>query len=291
MNPSVCAVIVTFNRVNVLKEAIAHVLAQTVQPSLLIIADNNSSDGTHEFLLNIQENKNIRCLFFNKNIGSAGAISRSMQHALALKHFDYFWIMDDDTFYESNALKELLSNIEHSEYAMIGLHGANIKFGKKVPLKSSASLQTADYALIDGAVINTQAVHSIGTVNEKFFMMCDDHEFCMRLKKHGFKVGVLKNGADNRLYLGGQGRFTRSTLWRGYYSSRNHLLILREYFTLSSLFGYMILQLKLMISAALFAPDRFIRVKLRLLGIWHGIKGVEGKTLDPGTLKFNSSGI
>jgi hypothetical protein len=39
-------------------------------------------------------------------------------------------------------------------------------------------------------------------------------------------------------------------------------------------------------AAAIYAPDRFKRVKFRLLGIWHGIKGVSGRTLDPGTLEF-----
>ena len=40
------------------------------------------------------------------------------------------------------------------------------------------------------------------------------------------------------------------------------------------------------VAAALFAPDRGKRVKFRLMGIWHGLMGIGGKTLDPNTLKF-----
>ena len=75
-------------------------------------------------------------------------------------------------------------------------------------------------------------------------------------------------------------------MWRGYYTARNHLLILREYFSVIELLSYTHKQLKYLIAAALYAPDRKKRLKFRLLGIWHGILGVKGKTLDPATLTF-----
>ncbi|AXY75551.1 glycosyltransferase [Paraflavitalea soli] len=288
MSENVCAVIVTWNRLETLKTALAHILAQTVKPAMILIADNNSTDGTREFLTTLKDQPNMGCLYLDTNVGSAGAIASAMKLGLGLADYDYFWILDDDTFYDKNALRELIDNIRNSPFDLLGLHGALIRFGKKRPLDPASKLQAADYALIDGALIKTAAIRQAGVVDEKFFMMCDDHEYCMRLKKHGFRIGVLQSGTDNRLYLGGQGRFTRATLWRGYYSSRNHLLIIRQYFSLVNLMGYVFLQVKLITAAALLAPDRFQRVKFRLVGIWHGIRGIGGKTLDPGTLKFRS---
>jgi len=222
----------------------------------------------------------------NSNQGPAGGICKGMEYGLTLQAFDYFWILDDDTFYEKNALTELLDTIEGSGYTMLGLHGANIRMGKKVLVDPNIRLQSADYVMIDGAIIKADAVRTIGPVSARFFMMCEDDEYCMRLKKHGYTIGILKNGADNRLFMGGGGRFTKSTLWRGYYSARNHMIILKQYFSLLNLLSYIGIQTKLLAAAALLAPDRFERVKLRLLGIWHGIRGVYGKTLDPATLKF-----
>ena len=286
MTENVCAVIVTFNRVDTLKTALAHILAQTVKPAAILIADNNSTDGTREYLATVDGTDQIHCLYLDSNVGSAGAIGEAMRYGLATGNYEYFWILDDDTFYEKDALRELLGNSREGGFDLLGLHGALIRFGKKVPLKPDLKLQRADYALIDGALIRQKAIRKAGVVDAIFFMMCDDHEYCMRLKKHGCTIGVLKSGADNRLYLGGQGRFTRATLWRGYYSSRNHLLIIKRYFSLTGLFGYLFMQAKLIIAAAVFAPDRFQRVKLRLWGIWHGLRGKGGKTLDPQTLKF-----
>ncbi|WP_276482101.1 glycosyltransferase [Paraflavitalea pollutisoli] len=286
MSQQVCAVIVTFNRVDTLKTALAHILAQTVPPAAIVIVDNNSTDGTRAYLSTVDGRQQIHCLYLDANVGSAGAIAEAMRYGLKQDQYDYFWILDDDTFYEKDALKDLLQHSEAGNFDLLGLHGALIRFGKKRPLLPDRQLQVADYALIDGALIRTAAIKKAGVVDAIFFMMCDDHEYCMRLRKHGCSIGVLKNGADNRLYLGGQGSFTRATLWRGYYSSRNHLIIVKRYFSFTALIAYLLMQAKLITAAAVFAPDRFQRVRLRLCGIWHGLVGVGGKTLDPQTLKF-----
>jgi rhamnopyranosyl-N-acetylglucosaminyl-diphospho-decaprenol beta-1,3/1,4-galactofuranosyltransferase len=288
MNSNVCAILVTYNRLETLKTALEHVLAQATKPTTIVIVDNNSTDGTIEFLLSIHGRKNVHCIFMDNNTGSAGAIAAGMTFGLTHSHtkYDYFWVLDDDTFYAPNALKDLIENIEQSGFSMIGLHGAHIKMGRKIQVKDDVKLQEVDYAMIDGALIKAEVVRKLGPICEEFFMMCDDHEYSVRLQRNGYKIGVLKNGADNRLYLGGGGQFTRATLWRGYYSARNHIFIIKKHFSFANLFGYCLLQTKLLITAALLAPDRFKRVKFRLMGIWHGIIGRGGRTLDPGTLKF-----
>jgi GT2 family glycosyltransferase len=223
----------------------------------------------------------------DSNTGSAGAIAAAMNYELENKDCQYFWVLDDDTLYAPHALSELVENIEQSKFSMIGLHGAHLRMGKKIPVRADIKLQQVDYAMIDGALIKADVVRNVGPVCEEFFMMCDDHEYSVRIRRKGYTIGVLKNGADNRLYLGGGGQFTRATLWRGYYSARNHMFIVKKHFSVGNLIGYCYMQTKLLISAAVLAPDRFQRVKFRLMGIWHGITGVGGRTLDPGTLKFN----
>jgi rhamnopyranosyl-N-acetylglucosaminyl-diphospho-decaprenol beta-1,3/1,4-galactofuranosyltransferase len=286
MKRSVCAVIVTYNRMDVLKKALDHIFAQTIQPATVIIVDNNSSDGTRSYLNTFKNNKQVKSLLLENNIGYAGGIAQGILYALSFSKYDYFWIMDDDSFHAKNTLEELIVNIEKTDYSMIGLSGFNIRLGNKVKSKSPAKLHDIDYALIDGALVRAEAIQKVGVPSEKFFMMCEDHEYCFRLKRADLKIGVLNLGSTERLYLGGGGRFTKSTLWRGYYQSRNHILILREYFSFMNLFGFILKQIKMIIAAAVFAPDRVKRVKLRLLGIYHGLKGVEGKTLDPASMQF-----
>lgn len=290
MDSKVCAILVTYNRLDTLKTALEHVLAQTLQPETIVVVDNNSTDGTVDYLQAVDGRQNIHCIFMDNNTGSAGAIAAGMEFGLTNEHnqYGYFWILDDDTFYAPNALQDLVESMENSGFSMIGLHGAHIRLGRKIQVKSDVRLQEVDYAMIDGALIKAGVVRALGIICEEFFMMCDDHEYSVRMQRKGYKIGVLKNGADNRLYLGGGGQFTRATLWRGYYSARNHIFIIKKHFSFVNLLGYCLLQSKLLITAAILAPDRFTRIKFRLMGILHGILGKGGRTLDPGTLRFSA---
>jgi GT2 family glycosyltransferase len=286
MSRRVCAILVTYNRVDILKTALAHIRAQTLQPAFTIVVDNNSSDGTKEFLTSLTDKDHIHSMFLNSNIGYAGGIAYGMEYGLESKEFDYFWIMDDDSFPSNDTLSLLVNNMENSDFDILGSNGFTIRYGTKKQIVSQNQMQEADFILIDGAVIKRNVVSKVGAPSAKFFMMCEDYEYCKRLKKSGFKIGVINLDTVDRLHLGGGGKFTKNTLWRGYYHSRNHLLILRQYFSMMSLFGYMVTQAKFIVAAAVLAPDRFQRVKFRLLGIWHGLRGIDGKTLDPKSLQF-----
>ncbi len=286
MSKSVCAVIVTYNRLEVLKKALQCIARQTVQPSCIVIADNNSTDGTREYLATLNNKNNIHCVMLDKNTGYAGGLAGGIKYGLSLKSFDYFWMMDDDSFHADNTLAELLENIQNNDFDIIGSSGFNMRYGLKQKLTARTTLQAADAVLVDGALVKASVVTKVGAPDARFFMMCEDYEYCKRMKKEGFTIGLLQIPSTNRLNLGGGGTFTKGTLWRGYYHSRNHLLILKQYFSFPNLIGYCITQAKFILAAAVLAPDRFQRVKLRLMGIWHGLRGVDGKTLDPATLQF-----
>ena len=286
MNKVVCAVMITYNRVDSLKTALDYYFNQSSKSAGLIIVDNNSSDGTREFLTSLQGQKDIYCIHLSSNIGAGGGYSLAMTYALDHMHPDYFWMIEDDTYYEKNALCELLHHIEASSYDMIRLKGFKNNFGSTINVVGNNQLQPVESALLDGSLIKADIIRKIGPPKKEYFMMCDDYEFCLRMKKNGHKIALINIQSANYLHLGGEGKFTQSTLWRGYYTSRNHLLILREYFSIVDLLSYMYKQLKYLIAAAVFAPDRWKRIRFRLLGMWHGILGKQGKTLDPSTLKF-----
>src|SRR5690349_2261872 len=125
MNSNVCAILVTYNRLDTLRSALDHVLAQELKPATIVIVDNNSTDGTIEFLQSVHGRQNIHCIFMDNNTGSAGAIAAGMEFGLQQTQtgYDYFWVLDDDTFYAPHALKDLIENIEATPFVMLGLHG------------------------------------------------------------------------------------------------------------------------------------------------------------------------
>ena len=103
--PKVIAVVVTYNRRELLLESLAAVLAQTRAPDKVIVVDNASEDGTAAAVRDAFPA--VRLAEFRRNSGGAGGFAGGMALALA-DGADLIWLMDDDTVPEPGALNALL---------------------------------------------------------------------------------------------------------------------------------------------------------------------------------------
>ena len=286
-NSKVVVVIVTFNRSEIIQKALNCIEAQTFKVSNIVIVDNNSTDNTIEILLERKKlNNKISIVMSSTNIGYGAGLALGMNWTIDNNlEVDYFWLMDDDITNIPETLDYLIYNIKKYNFDALGLMGYKLGLGTKKYINPIEYTENIDFMPIDHALFRIDTVKKIGFPSKDYFMMCEDYEYCLRIKKAGLKIGVIANNHVNRLALGGGVKFSRSTCWRGYYHSRNHLLILKDYFSFFRLISYIIVQFKYLI-AALLAPDRYMRIKLRLIGIYHGIIGKKGKTLQPDTFKF-----
>lgn len=281
----ITVVMVTFNRSKVVSEAIDCLQKQTYPIANIIIIDNCSTDDTLKVLSKRKvADPRIQFRSSDDNGGYAAGLETGILWGLNDFGTDFFWMMDDDSYPVPDALTLLIKGITTYNYDLLGLSGFRMTTTTKITIEPVDEVQTVDYILIDNALLKKEVAEKVGGPNPDFFMMCEDYEYCLRIKKAGFKIGVMKNNHVNRLHLGSQ-KFSRATLWRGYYHSRNHLLILRQYFSWNMLVHYVLMQFKY-IFGSFSAPDRFTRIKFRLLGIYHGLISKRGKTLRPDTLKF-----
>ena len=105
-SPRVAAVVVTYNRRDLLLESLAAVLAQTRAPDKVIVVDNASEDGTAAAVRDRFPSVHLAKL--RRNSGGAGGFAGGMALALA-DGADLIWLMDDDTVPEPGALSALLS--------------------------------------------------------------------------------------------------------------------------------------------------------------------------------------
>ncbi len=104
--PRVAAVVVTYNRRDLLLEALAAIQAQTRAPSTVILVDNASADGTADAVR--AKFPAVRLAELARNYGGAGGFAYGMSLALA-DGADLIWLMDDDTVPEPGALAALLA--------------------------------------------------------------------------------------------------------------------------------------------------------------------------------------
>ena len=285
---NITVVMVTYNRRDIVQKALDCLVAQTEPISNIVVVDNFSTDDTLDVLIERQKKDNrISIVKSQENAGFGAGLALGMNWALKNLNSDFMWLMDDDSYPVPDALELLINNSKEYQYDMLGLSGYILGLGAKRKVEPEKNSVAVDFILIDNALIRIETIKKIGVPSGEFFMMCEDYDYCLRIKEAGFKLGVIKNNHVTRLNLGSQ-KFSKATLWRGYYHSRNHLIILKKHFTFVRLVNYIIVQLKYLF-ASIQAPDRWTRIKFRLIGVLHGLQSVTGKTLDPITLTFKKN--
>lgn len=189
----ISVVIVTFNKLALLKECLNSVLNQTVLPDSIIVVDNHSSDGTKEYLSELQQqNQRIRPLFLEENIGGAGGFNRGVKEAMALQS-DYIWIMDDDTIPDSNALEALIHARDDIGADKFSFLASNVRWIDGNPCLMNIPRVLQEWNSLSGYVevefssfvsmfINANCVKQIGYPITDFFIWGDDVEYAYRLR-------------------------------------------------------------------------------------------------------------
>ncbi len=107
MNQKVSAVIVTFNRLALLKEVIESLQQQETAISHLIVVDNASESDTQSYLESLGDR--IEYVRLPNNIGGAGGFNAGIRYFMAHTSDDFVWLMDDDTVPQSDTLSQLLA--------------------------------------------------------------------------------------------------------------------------------------------------------------------------------------
>ncbi|WP_341809792.1 glycosyltransferase family 2 protein [Lactiplantibacillus plantarum] len=187
---STCAIIVTYNRLELLKECLEAINGQTRTVDYVLIVNNCSTDGTKEYLSSIASESNI---IYNSptNMGGAGGFSKGIKIATERTNCDYFWIMDDDTIPSSNCLEALLSHATELNNKF-GFLASNVRWKDGTPtnlpmigsdwsIKVSSGLIELQTASFVSLLVQCQSVRSLGLPYKEFFIWDDDAEYTMRL--------------------------------------------------------------------------------------------------------------
>ena len=216
-NKKICAVIVTFNRKELLKRCIDAVINQTYKPDELFIIDNASTDGTPDYLFqesaigsvpsseetltDVSTDKmKIRYYRLSSNQGGAGGFHQGLKLAHEAGRFDGFWLMDDDGYPSKDCLKRQIPYLDKYDYVMplsidIDNH-ENLSWAtrKKDGVKTIKvdELRTEWGELMpfifpfNGSLLSRKIVDKVGYINPKLFIWGDDYEHYYRCLKAGF---------------------------------------------------------------------------------------------------------
>lgn len=192
MNKTV-AVVVTYNRKDLLFKCIDYLENQTVRDFDILIVDNASTDGTGDELKPLAEQNRI--IYFNTgaNLGGAGGFSFGIEKALSLG-CQYIWLMDDDTFAAPdtleklyNAEKKLGGNFGFLSSLALWTDGTVCKMNIQRPdifshlPEETEPIQKIGVATFVSLFLKAEVVRQVGLPVKEFFIWTDDVEYTDRI--------------------------------------------------------------------------------------------------------------
>ena len=270
---NIAAVVVTYNRKQLLETCLEKLEASTYPCDILLI-DNGSTDGTEEL---------VKAMFpgvayFNTgaNLGGAGGFRVGMELAVQ-KGYEYAWIMDDDTFVNPDTLEKLME----ADRSLAGNWGFLSSYaywtdGSRCNMnfqRTGINTFAEDFDSLTSPVImatfvsflvKCSIVREVGLPIKEFFIWCDDLEYSRRVSmkypcyfvpsstvEHHMgsnaKVGIESESADR--------------LWRYEYLYRNEYYV----FTREGLRGRIYVILRVLLHSMRViksSPDKKVKLKV-----------------------------
>ena len=239
----VCIVIVTWNRLEMLKACVNAALENALGADVLVV-DNNSTDGTREWLA---AQKGVMALSLAENTGGAGGFAAGMKKAFELG-YAWLWIMDDDVLPLPDALLAIDENEAHAdviqcakyeedgtECVFEGILDPRTMRRRKIPVARipDCGFMPCNVATFEGLFVGRKAIEKIGYPDASFFYGLDDLFYGYRASEAVRFVFarrfVLRKQLDkSRVKFGRAGkRFYSSTPGSRYYHVRNYWKVMR----------------------------------------------------------------
>jgi GT2 family glycosyltransferase len=303
----IVAVIVTYNRREILAKTLARVLEEPVDRVLVV--DNGSTDGTRD-LLNEENDPRLRVINSPVNTGGAGGFEVGMRVAMAEEAPDWLLIMDDDARPQPGAVSHFRQNTPLDADAVAA--GTYLPDGQICEMNrpsrnpfwhlpsflktlagggrngfhvGDAVYDTPGHVDIDassfvGLFLSNKAVERNGFPDGRLFIYGDDVLYTLGLRRKGMRLVFMPSVAfehDCRAVVGwgGDGAAKRYTpLWKAYYNYRNGVFTYRE--AAGALLFWpvlMVASLKWLRNARAYGPDRAKYLKLLRIAVVDGVMG------------------
>lgn len=189
------AVVVSYNRRELLGEALVALAGQTRRPEGVVVVDNASTDGSAEMVAELHPDVDLVRLA--ANTGGAGGFAVGIERAIEGHAADYVWIMDDDTIPTPDALARLVAVIVAEPDLTILASRAVWTDGAEHPMNTPkqrirAPRRSVARAARHGAIpirsasfvscfIAADAVGASGLPIADYFIWNDDFEYSARL--------------------------------------------------------------------------------------------------------------
>ncbi len=194
MQNKIAAIVVTYNRKDLIIECIDHLLDQTYGAFDILIIDNHSTDHTKDAIEHYLENPRIIYKDTGSNLGGAGGFQYGIKEAYNLK-YEFVWLMDDDSLPKPQALYKLVDAYEEldnpgflsskvlwtdGELCKINIQRSSLT---KNITEFNEKYISAAIASFVSLYISMDVIKDVGLPIKEFFIWTDDWEYTRRISR------------------------------------------------------------------------------------------------------------
>jgi len=298
---SIASVTVAYNGAQILSRHLDALKRQTQKLAEIIIVNNASSDNTLKVLA--ANYPDVTVLNLPENGGVGGGYAAGLAYAALTKKYDWVWLFDQDSIPAQDCLEQLLRGLEYVAdraestvvLAPICLHsvtkmpcpGLLWKGGRLVPIPidPAQAVTLVDLVISSGSLVRREAIETVGLPRADFFMDFVDYEHCLRLRRHGFQIAVVRDSHLDHIlgeptkfnYLGRTTYWTDHAPWRVYYMTRNQVFTIWQYYSKWRNKGFLLCRLAwYLVALLLFGKRKLACLAMMCRGFLDGRAGKLG---------------
>lgn len=251
MNHKVIAVVVTYNRRELLDRCMRSLLSQTKSLYGILIIDNASTDGTRDMMEDYLQKYPEKIWYHRllENCGGSGGFYQGLSRAMLIEGWEWVLVMDDDAAPYPDYVEKLLEGkscypeincfigteyVGDSERKAYGsrrvidrektLHEALVK--EEEYRKPSFLVDTVTFV---GPMFHRSIIEQAGLPDASFFIYYDDTEYCLRIRKYTRIMVITAARIRHRVNFEQDVLGAGQKEWRQFYMYRNHLAVKKRY--------------------------------------------------------------
>lgn len=204
----IVTIVVTYNGIKWIDECLNSVLNSSI-PIVLLVVDNNSSDGTVEYIKAIFPN--VILLEQNINLGFGKANNLGISYAIK-QNADFVFLLNQDAFVDKNTIEKLAEmSLNKPEFGILSsvqldytgkllenyffrfmVSDSSRTFYSDFVLKNELkAIYEIDFIQAAAWLLPINTIKTIGGFDPIFFHYGEDDNYCQRVLFHNLKIGVV----------------------------------------------------------------------------------------------------
>ena len=213
----------------------------------IVVVDNDSQDGSYEYLK--EHEKDCCILQSGENRGYAAGNNIGIRYALE-QGADYVCILNNDVEAEPDFLTKLIRYMESApEVGMTGpvvyefaerdriqSAGFSITVGRgstepllqgktKAAISADKKVEFCDGLSGTCLLVKREVLEKAGLIPETYFLFFEEMEWCLHIRKNGYKLATVLTAA---VYHKGSATLKKTGTLSRYYMARNQVLFVRR---------------------------------------------------------------